>query len=94
LFERELFDSNFDASNSFAGKTANFAGRVLYDAIALGVNSEVTASASALTGTLGHTNLTNDNLAILDLLATVYLNTKSLAGTVVDIFGGTTRFNV
>jgi hypothetical protein len=58
------------------------------------MNCEVAAQHCAFAGSLGLTNLTDDDLAILDFLATKQLNPQALAGTVVDVFGGTASFYV
>jgi len=89
-----LFDSNFGAADSLAGKAAYAAGFVGNHTVAVGVHGKVTADAGAFARALGHAHLADDNLAGLNLLAAIYLNAKPLAGAVFDIFGGTACFNV
>jgi hypothetical protein len=89
-----LFNGYFGATNGFTGKTANLAGLIGYDTITLGVQRVVAAYSRTFTGTLAQTNLANDNLAGLNLLATINLNTEALAWAVASIFGGTACFDV
>ena len=89
----DLFYSNFDAWDRSAREGFNLAGFVGYDSVAHGVDGEVAAELGAGACTLGHANLTHDNLSGLYRLATKKLNAKSLAGTVVVVLTGTTCFN-
>jgi hypothetical protein len=66
-----LFDGDFGAGDSFAGKTANTAGVELYDAINSCVDGIVAAKARAFAGALGKADLADDNLANFNFLATI-----------------------
>jgi hypothetical protein len=90
----KLLDSNFHARHAAARESADFAGLEGDDAVFGGVDGEVTAHFGAGTGTLGHADLADDDLAGLNFLAAKKLNAKALAGAVVDIFGGTASFDV
>jgi hypothetical protein len=89
-----LFDGDFDAGDGAAGEGADLAGFVGDDAITLGVDGKVTAQEGAGAGALGHADLTDDNHTGFDFLAAVKLNAEALAGTIVDVFGGTASFDV
>jgi len=89
-----LFDCNFSTGDAFASKEANAASRELHDAITSGVDSVVAAEAGAFASALSQTDLTNDNLAGFDSLATKQLNTKALTLAVAGIFGGTAGFHM
>jgi hypothetical protein len=66
-----LFDGDFGAGDSFAGKAANTAGVELYDAINGCVNGVVAAKTRAFAGALRKTDLADDNLADFNFLATI-----------------------
>jgi hypothetical protein len=89
-----LLDGNFGAAHRFASEAANFAGFVGYHTVAVGVNSVVAANLGAFAGTLGKTNLTDNDLAGFDLLTTVHFNAKALTDAIAGIFGGTACFYV
>jgi|GEM_PF-2769835 len=61
----------FGAANRLATEEADFALSILHDTVASRVDSEVAAEHSAGAGALSHTNLTYDNLAVFNLLATI-----------------------
>lgn len=54
----------------------------------------VAADLGAFAGALGQADLPYDNLADLNLLAAINLNTEALALAVAGIFGGTACFYV
>jgi hypothetical protein len=89
-----LFDGDFGAANTFAGKAANFACLEGDNAVFGGVNSKVAAGFGAFAGALGHAHLADDNLAEFNLLAAKKLNAKALSWTIVNIFGCTASFYV
>ncbi len=89
-----LFDGDFDAGDGAAGEGADLAGLVHDDTIALGVDGEVTAEEGAGASALGHAYLADNNHAGFDFLAAVQLNSETLTGTIVDIFGCTASFYV
>jgi len=91
---RELFDSNFSATDGFAGKTAETTCLVGDNAVAIGMYGKVAAQLSAFAGALGKANLANDNLADGSFLAARQLNAESLTIAVASIFGSTTCFDV
>lgn len=89
-----LLDRYFGAADSLAAKQTHFADLVAHNAVFCSVDSEVAADLGANAGALGHANLAYDHLADFYNLATENLYTKTLAGTVVNIFGGTASFDV
>ena len=91
---RGLLDGYLSAAHCFAGKAANPASLVGYDAVAIGMNGVVAASGSTFTGTLGLADLAHDNLAVANLLAAKQLNAKALTDAVAGIFAGTACFYV
>ena len=87
---------NFDASaaNALAGEMA-FLG--LYEddlAINGGMNREVAAHESARASELGCASLANENFTGLYGLTTKAFNAEALASIVVDVFTGTTSFDM
>ena len=58
------------------------------------MNREITAHESARAGDLSCTGLANENLASLNGLATKALDAEALASIVVDVFTGTTSFDM
>ncbi len=50
------------------------------------MNREIAAHHGAFTGALSHTDLTNDNLTVLDLLAAINFDAEPLAGTIMNVF--------
>jgi hypothetical protein len=92
--EDELLDCYFSAANRLAAKSAYFALCVGDHAILGGVNREIAAHGRAFAGALCHADLPDDDLANLNFFTTKQLNTKSLTGGIVNIFGGTASFDV
>jgi hypothetical protein len=87
-----LFYGYFGAGDCTAAERFVLSFGVLYDTVLRSVNGEVAAKHCAFTGALAHANLADDNLANFYFFATKELNAKALAGTIVDIFGGTACF--
>ena len=87
---------NFDASaaNALAGEVA-LLGLYEYNlAINSGMNRKVAAHESARASDLGCASLADENFAGFDSLATKALNAEALASIVVDVFTGTTSFDM
>ena len=93
---RYLSSVNFDASawHILAGKMAFLGLNEDNFAINSGMNSEVAAHESARASELGCTGLADENFASLDGLATKALDAEALASIVVDVFTGTTSFDM
>jgi hypothetical protein len=89
-----LLNGDFSTTHRTTAKEADFALGEGDDAIAGGVNREVTAHLGADAGAFGHADLTDDNLAGFNRLATKQLDAEALTGTIVDIFGGTASFDM
>jgi hypothetical protein len=89
-----LFDGDFGAADGFAGEAADFACLEGYDAFASGVNGEVAAEFGAFAGALSQADLADDNLSNSGLLAAGHLNTKPLAGAVLNVLYCSTCFDV
>lgn len=75
-----------------AGEAANAPGLEGNNTVLGGMNGVIIAQCSTFAGSLRQTDLTNDNLAGLDLLAGIQLHAKALARTIMDVFGGTAGF--
>ena len=92
----QLFCVNFDAgaANALAGEVALL--RLDEDDLAIdsSMNREVTAHEGAWASKLGCAGLANENFTGLDGLATKALNAEALASIVVDVFTGTTSFDM
>ena len=87
---------NFDASaaNALAGEVA-LLGLYEYNlAINSGMNRKVAAHESARASDFGCASLADENFAGFDSLATKALNAEALASIVVDVFTGTTSFDM
>ena len=87
--------------NFYAGAWNAAAGEVILlslneDNLAIdgGMNREVAAHESARAGNLGCASLANENFAGFDGLATKALDAEALASIVVDVFTGTTSFDM
>jgi hypothetical protein len=94
MWVKKLNNLDLGAGNSMTSKGL-FAALDECDYAVFGsVNSKVFAHFGAFAWELGHADLSKDNLANSNFLATTALNTKSLAGAVSGIFSGTARFNV
>ena len=87
---------NFDAgaANALAGEVALL--RLDEDDLAIdsSMNREVTAHEGAWASKLGCAGLANENFTGLDGLATKALDAEALASIVVDVFTGTTSFDM
>jgi hypothetical protein len=58
-----LYDSNFGAADAATSEITKFAARKSHSTIAISVDRKVAAQFRTDAGTLGETNLTNDDLA-------------------------------
>lgn len=87
---------DFDASaaNVLAGEVALLGLHEDDLAIDSGVDREVAAHESARASNLGCASLANENFTGLDGLATKALDAEALASIVVDVFTGTTSFDM
>lgn len=87
---------NFDASalNVLAGEVALLGFHKDDLAINSSVNCEVAAHESARASNFGCTGLADEDFASLDGLATKALDAEALASIVVDVFTGTTSFDM
>lgn len=74
-----LLDGDFGAADAAAAERAEGAARHLDDAVTCSMDGEVAAHRGACAGALGHADLTNDNLAGLDCLATEKFDAEALA---------------
>ena len=92
----QLFCVNFDAgaTNALAGEVALL--RLHEDDLAINssVDREVAAHESAWASKLRSAGLADENFASLDGLATKALDAEALASIVVDVFTGTTSFDM
>ena len=73
-----LFDDDLRTRSSFSGEASDLYLAEADDAIFSSVNSEVTAEVRTWAGNLGRTDLTDDDFAVVYLLATETLNAKAL----------------
>ena len=80
LGQTNLFDSDFGAAHGLAGEAADATGLEGDDTVLSGVQRKVTAVSGAFAGALGQADLTDDNLAFEDFLATKKLDAEALAG--------------
>lgn len=87
---------NFDAgaANALAGEVALLGLHEDDLAIDSSMNREVTAHEGAWASKLGCAGLANENFTGLDGLATKALDAEALASIVVDVFTGTTSFDM
>ena len=87
---------NFDASAAdvFAGEVALLGLHEDNLAINSSMNREIAAHESARASNLGCASLANENFTGLDGLATKALDAEALASIVVDVFAGTTSFDM
>ena len=85
---------NFCARDSFPGEGANLARDEFHHSVATCVDSKVAAHVSASASDFSCANLTNNYLSLANFLATKSLDTKTMTGVIMDIFGGTARFHV
>ena len=91
-----LSSVDFDASaaNVLAGEVALLGLNEDDLAVDSGMNREVTAHESARASDLGCASLADENFAGFDSLATKALDAEALASIVVDVFTGTTSFDM
>lgn len=78
----------------FAGETASFDFFEADDAVFGGVDGEVAAHVGTVTSLLGRAGLANQDFAGADFLAAKTLDAEALTGVVVDVFRGSTCFDM
>ena len=89
-----LSDFNADARDGLAGEVRLFGLYEGDDTIFCGVNGKVTGHISSFACEFGATCLADDDFASLNFLTAKALDTKTLAGIVVDVLSGSTRFDM
>lgn len=82
-----LFDGDFCAPDRLAGEALHFALLEGDDTVLCRVNGEVAAHEGAIAGDLGAADLTDDDLAGIDLLAAKTLDAEALTGGVMYVLG-------
>lgn len=85
---------NACAWKAFAGEMAFFGLRKVDRAVDGGMDGKVAADKSTWAGNFSSANLTYDNFARFNGLATKTFDTKTLAGIVVKVFAGSASFDV
>jgi hypothetical protein len=89
-----LFDDDLSSWNSFAGEFAFFDFDKTDDTIDCGVDSEVTAHVRTGARNLGATGLADENFTCADFLATKTLDAEALTSIIMDVFAGSTSFDM
>ena len=89
-----LFDGDFGAEDALASEGANFALRIVDDAVFSCMDCVVAGYFSTFAAALGHTDLADDDLADSDFFAAKELDAKALAGVVMVVLACSTSFDV
>lgn len=83
-----------DARERLAGEVGLFGFDEGDDAVLGGMDGEIAGDVGPLASNLRGASLTDDDFAVFDSLATKTLHAETLAGVIMDIFGGTACFDM
>ena len=83
-----------DTGEGLAGEVGLFGLDEGDDAVSGGMDGEIAGDVGSLASNLRGASLADDDFAVLDFLATKTLHAETLAGVIMDIFGGTASFDM